>query len=212
MRQLVLIGSLVATLLYTGAATEYGQVNGSPATGMVGLNDALRATGATPERITITGWIEVPDAQVEQQVRTALAWTQQTPAETRELRTLARNEAYYLTLRWVFAGGPAHQWEERFTLVRRVLSRPGGEPVLTVQLEGTTGRTQPARLVRSALDVVNATGRQPWAGPGSASLAGWTPGLPAGPYPTNIQVAARTDSQTGRTHVWAAWPALQQEY
>lgn len=212
MRQLVLIGSLVATLLYTGAATKYGKVAGAPDTGINGLGDALRATGAVIDRVTIIGWIEVPDNRLEQQVRTALEWTQRVPAETRDLRTLERNGVRYLTLRWVFPTNPAVNWAVRFAQVRQALSRSGGEPVLTVQLEGTTGRTGPARVAKSALDVVDAIRRQPWAGPESASLAGWSPRLPAGPHPTNIQVAARTDAQTGRTRVWVAWPTLQQEY
>jgi len=216
MHKLVRIAGLVAGLCYAGAATQYGAVLGAvstPQPTLNGLADALRATGASLEQVTITGWFELPDPSVERRVTTALEATPTRPGEKRQLRTVVRGGSRSLSVDWSLAGAATGDWATWCADVRRTLSLVGSGQMITVQLEGTTVQSVDMfRMVQSALDAVGATQRQPWAGSRAASIAAHTGRLPAGPYPTNIQAAARRDSNTGRTRVWVAWPALQQEY
>lgn len=212
MRQLLLIMSLVGLFMYTGFAVE----NDHSLAAVARLEEAMSATGAALERVTVSGWVAVPNAAAREQVASALGWAGgTTPGEVRELKLFHQAGGDYLALRWELSGAAKAPWRAGYTKVRQALAwagAHGAEPTVTVQLEGTTERTELMSVATSALDSLQATGRQPWGDPRAASIAAQTPLLPSSGFGVNVQVAARRDAAGKRTRVWLAWPALQQEY
>lgn len=216
MRRLFLIASVVGLFMYAGFVLEHGSVatTATDSSGLAGLGHALGATGATLERVTITGWVTVEASEAREQLLSALGWAGHgTPAgEIRELKLHRRADGLYLALSWSLSGESAVAWPSRQALVKRALSRVGDEPSLTVQLEGSTEQSDLLSLAQRALDEVKATDREPWTGPSAASVAGRSKLLPASPFGVNVQVALRSEPSGRKARVWVAWPALVQEY
>jgi hypothetical protein len=211
-RQLLLIASLVGLFMYTGFAVEYDP----SVAGVARLEEAMSATGAALERVTISGWVRVPDQAARARAAAALAWGEGTaPGEARELKLYQQEGSDYLALRWQLSGGAKAAWWAKYSKARQALGSlgaPGAEPTVTVQLEGISERTGLMSLSTAALDALQATGRQPWGDARAASIAAQSPLLPGSTFGVNVQVAARRDPAGKRTRVWVAWPALQQEY
>lgn len=216
MRRFFLIASVVGLIMYAGFVLEHGSVATSAVgtSELAGLESALAATGASLERVTITGWVAVEASDAREQVSSALGWAGQgIPAgETRELKLHRREDGLYLAMNWRLSGGSLEIWPSRYALARRALAKVGGEPSVTVQLEGTTEQSDLLALGQQALDEVKATDREPWTGPSAASVAGRSALLPASPFGVNVQVAVRSEASGRKARVWVAWPALLQEY
>lgn len=219
MRQLFLIASMVGLFMYAGFALEYESIAAPPAGGratvsLAGLETALAATGAGLEQVTITGWVRVGAPRVREQVAADLGWAERAapPGEMRELKVHRRDGVDYLALRWVLTGVASSDWQSGQGKVRRALAAVGVNPVVTVQLEGTTARPGLQEVGARALDALGATERQPWSDSRSASIAGRTDRLPVSAVGVNVQVAVRRVSGVDRAKVWVAWPALLQEY
>lgn len=218
MRQFLLVASMVGLFIYVGFASQSDLVSaaavapGKPET-MQGLRTALDATGARMERVLITGWVRVPGPQAQDRVSNTLGWSgNKTPKdETRELKLLDRDGKQYLSLRWVLTGGALREWQTRQAEARKALTQAGANLVFTVQVEGVAGSGDATLLANRALNALGATSRQPWSSAPAASVAGWTAQLPPSAFSVNVQAAVRREAG-GRTRVWIAWPALQQEY
>lgn len=218
MRQLILIASVVALLMYAGFASQ--AAGGIPVTGarvpaepMAALERGLEATGAKLTRVTILGWVRMERKNGADDVRKALGWTGAAPqGEVRDSHLSTRDGAQYLSVRWELPGDSSDGWVFKQAAVRRALALGGKDPFLTVQLEGEVAGSQPTALTAAALNALGAVERQDWEGPSAASSAGRSAQLPPSMFGVNVQVAARQDDRTGNTRIWLAWPALQQEY
>ena len=212
MRQLLAILSVVGLFMYTGFALE----DDASLAPVARLEEAVSATGAVLERVTVSGWVRVAGPEVRDRTAKALGWTGTTaPGEVRELKLYRQEGVDYLALRWELSGAAKLPWRVTYSKLRHVLDQaggPGAEPVVTVQLEGITERSEVMALSAAALDAVQATGRQPWHDARAASIAARTSLLPGSAFGVNVQVAARREPAGKRTRIWVAWPALQQEY
>lgn len=217
MKQFLLAVSIVGLLLYAGLVIQQETVStqGKGLSGDYGtLQEVLEATGAELDEAIIAGSVPVLDPSVEDQVKAALGWTVSDAfkGERREIQTQERDGHYYVTVRWTLSGTVAASWASKPQHVYSSLAEVGESPSVTVQLEGRTSLASDVLLVNRALDTVNATGRQPWQGALSASVAARSSHLPDSPLGVNVQVAMREDQEGEGARVWVAWPALLQDY
>ncbi|MGE5675694.1 MAG: hypothetical protein ACM3XM_17735 [Mycobacterium leprae] len=210
MKQLWFLLSVMAVLMYAGFAIQENTVSattdGAPA--VANLELALKATGATAESVTITGWAAVQTQPDRAELYRLLGWTgAAVPAEIRELRQYNQAGQEYIGIRWVLTGLQCRQWERAQALVGEALKR-GSDRAVTVQMEAASSASDLTALIRKALDAVDATERQAWSGPSDAIVAGRSARLPSSPYGVNVQVEARRMTG-GRTRLSIAWPALR---
>lgn len=216
MQRLILIASVVALFMYAGFVLEHGSVatTATERTGLAVMERALEATGASLERVLITGWVQVEEAGARELVSASLGWAGKgIPAgETREVKLHRREDGLYLSLLWSMGSGSAEAWPARHASVQRALDKVGSSPRVTVQVEGTTEQSDLLTLGQRALDELRGTDREPWTGPSAASVAGRSPLLPASPFGVNVQVALRKEPSGQKARVWVGWPALLQEY
>ncbi|HEY3368942.1 MAG TPA: YwmB family TATA-box binding protein [Symbiobacteriaceae bacterium] len=215
MQRFILIAGLAALFMYAGFVAEGQQATAPPPKAdLAGLQQALSAANADIHTVLITGWVRVTRPVAQDTLSATLGWASGAVPreEVRDLRRYQRDGVSYVGVRWVMAGTGLTGWQARVARVRAALAAAGPDPMMTVQLEGTTPRSDFLPLENQALDAVHATDRQPWSDGKAASIAGHTKALPPGPFGVNVQVAARKDGADGRTRVWVAWPALQQEY
>lgn len=140
-----------------------------------------------------------------------LGWNRPAPAdEERSLRVLEGVGGPYVEITWRLHGEAAGQWHQRYRELRRALAAEGMWPQVQVELSGRAAAGDPLALAEAALDAVAARQREPWNGGQSASIAGYTPLLPPGPYAVNIQAAVRRSGDGSR--LWIGWPTVRSDY
>lgn len=216
MRQLFLISTLVALVMYAGFVSKNGTPVASatyPPGVLSPLQGALGATGATLEKVQMTGWVQVKSPDVLAKVKEDLGWNRSGGAGGfREAKLHLKEGTYYLAIQWVLKGPAVLAWHSDYARLDQVLTKVGVHPAITVQLEGLSPRTSPLEMVDRAMAALRAGDRQPWSDAFAASVSGRTTLLPPGPFGVNVQAAVRRDSAGKGARVWVAWPALQQEY
>lgn len=218
MRKLLLITSVVALVLYTGAALQAGTPSTAVAPSSLGalalLQDGLTAAGASLEQVQISGWVSVKDARAAEAVRAHLGWTAATPpGEERTVKAFRRNNLDYVSLRWVLTGDAAAGWVHKQELAWQALVSAGEQPVFSVQVGGSTVNRDVGAMVNRAMNTLGASERRRWGDANAASMEGRSAQLPPSRFGVNVQTAARRGlTAAGRTMVWVGWPALQQEY
>lgn len=198
MRQLILIALLVGVLIYipvtlqvAPASAEHAYTDQTrPSIAM--LEQALAATGARLEGVTLNGWAAG------------------TGADAVRLRERLGPQAKvslvgeHVSVAW--RPGP-ERWSQAFYRMHDALGR---QARISVQLEGRATGGEPEILVGRAMDALKATGKQPWVTPTAASTAAFSRLLPPHEVGVNVQAAARLDRNGVR--VWVGWPVLNQEY
>jgi hypothetical protein len=217
MRQFLTIIGALSLLMYIGFAIQ--QNDGLPTlqtetTSFGHLQDAMVAMNAITTQVLITGWAPTPRPDAQEQTRKALGWsTAEGPkGEHRVIQTVKRAGLTYITIQWVLVKPAESTWVEGGRQVQAALAKVGTDAHVTVQVEGTTPELGLLALGQKAMDRLHGTDQQPWSEGVAASVAARTDRLPASPFGINVQVALRTDPTGAFTHVWVAWPVLQQEY
>jgi hypothetical protein len=217
MRQFLSIIGALSLLMYIGFAIQHN--DGLPTlqaetTSFGHLQEAMVAMNATTTQVSITGWAPTPRPDAKEQARKALGWTtaEAPKGEQRVIQTVKRGGLTYITIQWVLVKPAESTWVEGGRQVQAALAKVGTDVHVTVQVEGTTPELGLLALGQKAMDRLHGTDQQPWSEGVAASVAARTDRLPASPFGINVQVALRTDPTGAFTHVWVAWPVLQQEY
>ena len=214
-RRLVpLLVALLCLALYAGFALNHPRERPAPRpeVGVAALDRAVLAARGTLESAMLVVNEPVSDPDLAGRVAARLGWGA-TPAAGEE-RTVAMGEELggpVLRLNWRLTGSAAAGWAERYAALRAALAAEGVWPPIQVELAGRSAEPGgPLELAHGSLDGVAAASRQPWSDERSASVAGWSPLLPPGPYEVNVQVAVRR--QAGGSRFWIGWPAVRSDY
>lgn len=207
--------AVAALLLAWGTVMERspaGPAAPAPLPGIEMLDRAWEATGGELEQALLFVREPVADRPAAERIAAGLGWTGPAPAgEERSLRLVEGAGGPYVEVAWRLSGEAARTWAERYRELRRAFAREGLWPPVHVELSGRAGEGgDPLALTEAALDAVKAGERQPWQGPRSASVAGYSPLLPPGPYAVNVQAAARSGADG--TRLWVGWPVVRSDY
>jgi hypothetical protein len=180
---------------------------------MAGLQQGLERMGGSLEAVVFSLEAPVSDRGLPDRLRERMGWTiAPHQGEERILEVQREQGRNSLILHWRLTGSRASHWVENHAALTRVLTTEGVTTPVNVQLEGEAARPAVSLLdlANSALDVLGASERQPWTSDRSASVAGHSSRLPAGPHGVNVQAASRQTAQGVRLLV--AWPALGSDY
>lgn len=215
MRQWLAMIAVIALLLYVGSVLDHNQPQADRPVGprIAALEQAMARAGGSLEAARFRLVAPISDPAAPTKVRAALGWDGAVPVgESREARLHTEAGMYYLALDWRMTGEPASRWVEHHAALSKVLGDMGIATPIHVEIEGMSSRPAEDLLAtaHAALDGVDAATRQPWTGERSASVAGRSVYLPAGPHEVNVQVATRSMEQGVR--LWIAWPALTGDY
>lgn len=213
MRHWLPIVCVIALLLYIGWVLDDQprQAGTAPAARIGALDRAMTRAGGSLETATFILAAPISDPALPGEVRERLGWTGPAPrGERREARLHTEQGMYYLALNWQMTGDRAAKWAENHAALTRALAGLGVNTPVHVQLEGKAKGKDLLALAHTALDGVAAGQRQPWSAEKSASVAGRSAQLPAGPHPVNVQAAVRQTVQGIK--LWVAWPALTGDY
>lgn len=184
-----------------------------PASGpaLEALHRAWEAAGDRLEQAVLFLQEPVADPQAVERIAAGLGWGEGVPPdEDRSLRLVEGIGGPYLELTWRLRGEAAARWVARYRELRRVLAAEGVWPRVHVELSGRAAAGPPLALAEAALDALGAGGREPWSEGPAASVAGYTPLLPPGPYTVNVQAAVRRSGDENR--LWIGWPTVRSDY
>mgnify|MGYP000931699417 CR=1 FL=1 len=212
MRRSLALAALALPLSLLLAAQRPGGEPAPPAVPeMQTLSRAWEATGGRLEQAVLFLQEPVADRAVVERLAAGLGWQGPDPAgEERSLRLLEGVGGPYVEVTWRLTGEAALRWAERYRELRGSLADQGLWPQVQVELSGRAGDADPLALAEAALDAVGARQREPWRDARSASVAGYTPLLPPGPYAVNVQVAVRRSGDESR--LWVGWPTVRSDY
>lgn len=215
MRQRITLACVIALIIYIGLVLEYhGRVESvSGGAGMIELQRAIEGMGGALEAAVLTAGAPIADPDLPERLRARLGWNGAPPPGQERIVELQRDPGGYgVAVHLRLTGADASRWPEQHAALTRALEAEGVHAPVRVTLEGSAAHAPGGllRLAEAGLDVVGASRRQPWEGERSASVAGWTERLPAGPHEVNVQTAVRELDRGVR--LLAAWPALSGDY
>ncbi len=212
MRRSVALAALALPLSMLLAVQRPGGESAAPAVAeMQTLGLAWEAAGDRLEQAVLFLQEPVEDRTAAERLAARLGWGGPAPAgEARSLRLVEGVGGPYVEVTWRLSGQAALGWAERYRELRRALAAEGLWPQVQVELAGSGKDADPLALAEAALDAVGARQREPWSDGRSASVAGYTPLLPPGPYAVNVQAAARRSG--GGSRLWVAWPTVRSDY
>ncbi|MBY6276472.1 YwmB family TATA-box binding protein [Symbiobacterium thermophilum] len=177
------------------------------------LNRAWEAAGDRLEQALLFLQEPVEDPQVAERLAAGLGWGADAPTgEERSLRLVDGIGGPYVEVTWRLRGEAAARWDERYRELRQTLAAEGLWPQVQVELSGRAAGGQPLALAGAALDALGARQREPWSDGRAASVAGYTPLLPPGPYAVNVQAAVRRDGDGDGNRLWIGWPTVRSDY
>jgi len=205
----------MALIIYIGMVLEYhGRVEPVSATSdLAALQRAIEGMGGTLEAAVLTAGAPITDPDLPDRLRRHLGWDGAPPPGEERIVQLQRDPGGYgVAVHWRLTGAQAGRWREQRAALTRALQAEGIHAPVRVTLEGRAVHAPGGllRLAQAGLDAVGAMDRQPWEGERSASVAGRTDRLPAGPHEVNVQTAVR-ETESG-LKLLAAWPALSGDY
>ncbi|MBP2019783.1 hypothetical protein J2Z79_003225 [Symbiobacterium terraclitae] len=212
MRRPVLLAAFPLLLVYVALAAVRTQSAPAPGPGIAALDRAVAAAGGHLEEAALFVTEPVADPDVGQRLAARLGWGEgEPPSERRRLAVEGGIGGPVLSVEWRLTGEAAAGWADRYAALKGALAAEGMWVPVQVELSGrAAGADDPLTLAGAALDGLAARARQPWAGDRAASIAGWSPLLPPGPYEVNVQVAVR--QQPGGDRFWIGWPLVRSDY